>query len=262
MVPPGYGAAYWRRGSWRRGVAGRMRVGLYGACNCRCGSWRRGSLAARFRGLRGAGGGACQKTVCWPGWLGRAPGCGERGRRNGVWGCGAGVRGTGPEERRLGVRRRGNGVGVRGTGPEERRLGVRRRGAGNGAGGTGPGGTASRGTGSGERRRGTGDCLAGAGEAVDAGAGVSGGGPWKTVSGERGRRNGVWEEQWPEQVWLWVFKDSQYGISVSVVSIGKPARKHGILVRMPGNSRGTEQRGSGGRGLQKGMQGKCCKKTS
>ena len=157
MVPPGYGAAYWRHGSWRRGswrhgVAGRMRAGLHGACN-----WRRGSLAARFPGLCGAGRGGMSKNSllawmtragagsvwrngvwgmgergrgngiggtasgCWglPGWRRGSGGC--RGRRvwwrplengawknrvwkNGAWGCGVGVRGTGPEERRLGVR--------------------------------------------------------------------------------------------------------------------------------------------------------------
>ena len=43
---------------------------------------------------------------------------------------------------------------------------------------------------------------------------------------------------------------------------GKPEQRQGIPVRMPGNSRGTEQRGNRGRGLQKGMRGKCCKKAS
>ena len=128
---------------------------MHGACN-----WRRGFGPARFPGgavLGGAVPGTARgrergmsknSLLAWMAWAG------VRGRYWGrYWGCGAGVRGTGPEERRLGV-----------------------------------------------RRRGAGDCLAGAGEAVDAGAGVSGGGLWKTGPGgtapgcgERGRRNDVWE---------------------------------------------------------------------
>ena len=94
MVPPGYGAAYWRHGSWRRGswrhgVAGRMRAGLHGACN-----WRRGSLAARFPGLCGAGRGGMSKNSLLA-WMTRA-GAGSVWR-NGVWG--------------MGERGRGNGIG-------------------------------------------------------------------------------------------------------------------------------------------------------
>ena len=167
-----------------------------------------------------------------------------------------GYGGTGPGERY-----RGNGVGVLGIawlapgkrwmqgqaclvaasgkrgleeqGLEERGLGVRRRDAGNGAGGTASGGAAP---GCGERgleERGRGN-----------GAGVRGTGPGRTgpgrtVSGERRRGAG-------------------YGK-------GKPEQRQGIPVRMPGNSRETEQRGNRGCrrwGLQKGMQGKCCRKAS
>ena len=58
MVPPGYGAAYWRRGSWRHGVAGRERCRaawcLQLEARFRAGpSWCRAvwclQLAARFR---------------------------------------------------------------------------------------------------------------------------------------------------------------------------------------------------------------------
>ena len=98
VLPGGCGPAW----IWCLQLEARFRAGAV--------PWRRGS-----GDCAGPGEGACQKTVCWPGWLGRAPGCGERGRRNGVWGCGAGVRGTGPEERRLGVRRRGAGNGAGGT---------------------------------------------------------------------------------------------------------------------------------------------------
>ena len=52
------GASWCRAGT----VPGCMVPAIGGAV-----SGRRGSLAARFRGLRGAGRGACQKTVCWPG---------------------------------------------------------------------------------------------------------------------------------------------------------------------------------------------------
>ena len=131
--------------------------------------WRRGS-----GDCAGPGEGACQKTVCWPGWLGRAPGV----LLGALLGAASGERGL--EERCLG----------------ERRLGVRRRGAGNGAWKNGAGGTASGGAGYGK---------------------------------------------------------------------GKPEQRQGIPVRMPGNSRGTEQRGNRGcrgRGLQKGMRGKCRKKAS
>ena len=98
MVPPGYGAAYWRRGSWRHGVAGRMRVGLYGACNCRCGSWWRGFGPARFRGLCGPGRGGMSKNSLLV-WMTRAGRSGERylgngAWKNGVWGNGVGVLGV------------------------------------------------------------------------------------------------------------------------------------------------------------------------
>ena len=163
--------------------------------------------------VRGPGEGACQKTVCWPGWLGRASG-GVIG--GGLWGARRRVRGTGP-----------------------------------GSGRTGPG----------ERRRGAGDCLAGAGEAVDAGAGVSGGGLWKTGPGGAAPGCGVWGleerglggEQWPEQVWLWVFKDSQYGISVSVVSIDSQYREASAETWYPSTDAGKLKRDKATR--KQGMQG-------
>ena len=113
MVPPGYGAAYWRRGSWRHGVAGRERCRAAWCLQLEArfpggavSGWR-GSLAARFRGLCGAGRGGMSKNSLLA-WMTRA---------------GAGVRGTGPGRTGPGERRRGagngawgNGVGVRGTG--------------------------------------------------------------------------------------------------------------------------------------------------
>ena len=85
-----------------------------------------------------------------------------------------------------------------------------------------------QGSGSGDWGMGTGSCLASAGEAVDAGASVSG---------------------------------AAFGMTSGK---GRPARKHGILVRMPGNSRGTEQRGNRGcRGSGcKGVQEKRCGNAS
>ena len=101
MVPPGYGAAYWRRGSWRHGVAGRMRVGLYGACN-----WRRGFGPARFPGdcavpgtVRARERGHVKK---------QSVGLDDPGGRSGA------LLGAASGERGLEERGRGNGVGVRG----------------------------------------------------------------------------------------------------------------------------------------------------
>ena len=152
MVPPGYGAAYWRRGSWRHGVAGRMRAGRYGACNWRRGfgptrrgaglhgacNWRRGFGPARFPGgavpgtvrgrerghvkkqsvgLDGSGG---RRGCYWGRYWGRPLGSGAWKNGvwwNGVWGCGVGVRGTAFGER-------GRGNGVWGCGVWERKAGA------------------------------------------------------------------------------------------------------------------------------------------
>ena len=173
MVPPGYGAAYWRhgswrRGSWRRGVAGRERCRaawcLQLEARFRAGAVHGGAVPGTARGrergmsknsllawmaragVRGRYWGRPLENGVWGtgpgnGVGGTAPGCGERGRRNGVgvlgvawlapgkrwmqgqaclvaalgkrclgngaggngvWGCGAGVRGTGKESRSRG----------------------------------------------------------------------------------------------------------------------------------------------------------------
>ena len=157
---------------------------------------------------------------------GAAPGCGERGpggTASGGAAPGCGERGRG--ERCLGARRRGAGNGGRG----ERCLGARRRGAGNGAWkngagvrGTGPGGTVSGGA----RRRGAGNGAGGNG-VWGRGAGVRGTGPGGTVSG--GAAPGCGERGLEERG-----RGARYGK-------GKPEQRQGIPVRMPGNSRGTEQ---------------------
>ena len=231
MVPPRYGAAYWRHGSWRRGswrhgVAGRMRAGLDmvpaigGAV-----SGRRGSLAARFPsdavpwGLCGAGRGDMSKNSLLA-WMTRAGAGGVIG--GGLWKTVSGERG-------LGVRRWGNGVGVRGTGPEERYLGVRRRGAGNGAGGTVSGGAAS-GCGERGRRNGIWGC----------GVGVRGTGPGRTGSGGAAlgeRRRGAGNGAWKNGVW---------GCGVGGTASGCGERgleERGLGVRRWGNGVGV--RGTG-----------------
>ena len=93
MVPPRYGAAYWRHGSWRRGVAGRMRAGRYGAAY-----WRHGFGPARCgAGLRSSTvSGDCVRRRL--GFLGTVSG-GVRYlvSRNGVWSDGVWRVGAGAE---------------------------------------------------------------------------------------------------------------------------------------------------------------------
>ena len=134
MVPPIGGAVH--GGTVLPGGNG---AGLHGACN-----WRRGFGPARFPGgavpwgLRGAGRGGMSKNslLAWMAWAGAGGVIGGviRGVIGGVIRgvIGGGLWGTAPEERCLGVRRRGERRGVWGYGAVERRLGVRRRGAGNG----------------------------------------------------------------------------------------------------------------------------------
>ena len=141
MVPPIGGAVH--GGTVLPGGNG---AGLHGTCN-----WRRGSLAARFPSgavpgtARGRERGHVKKQSVGLDDPGGRPGAllgalsgallgalsgallgaasGERGRRNGVWGCGAGGNGavSGGTVRWNGVW--GCGVGVRGMGKESRSRG-------------------------------------------------------------------------------------------------------------------------------------------
>ena len=119
----------------------------------------------------GPGEGACQKTVCWPGWLGRASG-GVRG--NGVWGTGSGRMVSGE-------RCPGTGDCLAGAGEAvDAGAGV----SGGGLWGTGPGRTGSGGAASGCGERGRGNGVWGCG------VGVRGTGPGERCLGVRRRGAG------------------------------------------------------------------------